>query len=270
MDPQLRAIMERIDRVEIQSFVSLYQDAPAELRAGLFEEEGVLAVWLGTFDDAGFSSISGIDAAGDPEATLARILVMAKQAGVKTMGMEDHPDLDPAFDSAWFAAHGFRPDHDEQIWWRPLHDVQPQSEPEDVRIEQAVQADRDTFASVLNEGFGAGPDGGLGRVFAAVIGKPGWRHYIAYVDDEPGAAAAMFIDEEVADCFVASTRPAARRRGAQTALISRRLLDGRAAGCDIATAQSVTDNASPRNFERHGFMPVYRRTIYSRRLDRSS
>ena len=268
MDPQLRAIMERIDRVEIQSFVSLYQDAPVELRAGLIEEEGVLAGWLGTFDDAGFSSISGIDAASDPEAMLARILAMAKQAGVKTMGMEDHPDLDPAYGHGWFVAHGFLPDHDEQIWWRPLENFQPLAEPEGVCVEQAARADRDTFAAVLNEGFGAGPDAGLGRAFAAVIGKPDWLHYIAYVDGEPGAAAALFIDEAVADCFVASTRPAARRRGAQTALISRRLLDGRAAGCDIATAQSVTDNASPRNFERHGFMPVYRRTIYSRRLDR--
>lgn len=269
MDSQLRAIMERVDRVENQSFVSLYQDAPAELRAGLYEEDGVQAVWLGTFDDVGFSSIAGIDAASEPEATLARILAMAERAGVRTMGMEDHPDLDPKYGHEWFVAHGFQPDHDEQIWWRALDDVERQPEPEGVRIEQVARADRDTFAGVLNEGFGAKPDAGLGGVFAAVIGKQGWLHYIAYVDGEPGAAAAMFIDDGVADCFVASTRPAARRRGAQTALISRRLLDGRAAGCDIATAQSVTDNASPRNFERHGFMPVYRRTIYSRRLDRS-
>ncbi|CAN5759886.1 hypothetical protein BH23CHL2_BH23CHL2_06900 [soil metagenome] len=269
MDRHLRAVMERIDRVENESFVSLYEDAPPELNAGFYREDGVQAVWLGSFDDAGFSSIAGIDAASDPETTLAHILERAEHAGVKTMGMEDHPDLDPRFDRQWFAAHGFQPDHDEQIWWRPLDDVEAQSEPDGVRIVPATPLDRDVFAAVLNEGFGADENAGLGRAFAAVIGKEGWHHYIAEVDGEPGSAAAMFVSEGVADCFVASTRSAARRRGAQTALINRRMLDGREAGCDIATAQSVTDNASPRNFERHGFLPVYRRTIYSRQLDRS-
>ena len=133
-------------------------------------------------------------------------------------------------------------------------------------MSRANSGPRKKFAPVINEGFGEAPDCGLGWAYAHVIDKPGWLHYIAHVDGEPGAAAALFAADGVADCFVASTRPAARRRGAQTALISRRLADGRAAGCDIATAQSVTDNASPRNFERHGFHPVYRRTIYARRL----
>lgn len=269
MDPELRSIMERVDDVETLSFISLYEDAPPELNAGHYEEEGVGVVWLASYEDAGFSAISRIDRASDPEATLDRILTRLRQAGVRVIGMDDHPDLDPAFDRQWFTAHGFTPDSEEQIWWRPLDDAAPEPEPEGVRIERAARQDRETFAHVLNEGFGAEPGAGLGWAYAAVIGKSGWLHYIAYVDDEPGAAAALFIANGVADCFVASTRPAARRRGAQTALIKRRLADGRDAGCDIATAQSVTHNASLRNFERLGFRPIYRRTIYARRLDES-
>jgi hypothetical protein len=267
MDPHLRSIMERVDEVESQSFFSLYEDAPAELNAGSHAEGAVSVVWLGSYEDAGFSAISRIDLADDPDGTLERILRILRQAGVRLIGMDDHPDMPPTFDRAWFAARGFEPDYQEQIWWRPLDDVAPRSEPEGVRVERATAADRETFALVLNEGFGAEPEAGLGRGYAAVSGKAGWLHYIAYVDDEPGAAAALFIADGVADCFIAGTRPAARQRGAQTALINRRLLDGRAAGCDIATAQSVTYHASLRNFERRGFRPVYRRTIYARRLD---
>ena len=60
--------------------------------------------------------------------------------------------------------------------------------------------------------------------------------------------------------------PMYRRRGAQTALIQARLLDAIEAGCDLATAQSVVTNASPRNFARRGFQPVYRRWIYGKHL----
>jgi hypothetical protein len=139
-----------------------------------------------------------------------------------------------------------------------------------VVIERSTVVDAETFARVLNEGFDEKPDAALGRAFAAVIGKAGWMHYLACVDGEPGSASALFIADGVADCFVASTRPETRQRGAQTALINRRMADGLAAGCDIATAQSVTDNASPRNFERRGFKPVYRRTIFARQLSESS
>ena len=261
--------MERVDRVEEQSFISLYEDAPEELNAGFCKENGVQVVWLGSYSDSGFSAISRIDLAGDPEAMLERILAMLRERGVKLIGMEDHPDLAPTFDRQWFAAHGFEPDYQEQIWWRPLEGFTLDQPPEGVRIERAAPADHDTFADILNAGFDTAPETGLGRAFAAVIGKPGWMHYIAFVDDQPGAAAALFVHEGVADCFVAATLPIARRRGAQTALINRRLHDGREAGCDIATAQSVTYNASLRNFERRGFHPVYRRMIYARRLDES-
>ena len=269
MTPDLQAIMQRVDRVEHASFISLYEDAPADLNAGLYESDGVFAAWLGSHDDPGFSFISNIDAAENPEEALAEIVAMLARRGAKVIGVDDHPDMDPSFDTQWFARQGFEPDYDEQIWWRPLADIERQPEPDGVVIREASPGDRNLFAATLNVGFGKPENAGLGRAYAAVIGKAGWRHYLVDVDGEPGAASAMFIAEQVADCFVASTRLAARRRGAQTALIQRRMADGREAGCDIATAQSVTDNASPRNFERHGFRPVYRRTIYARRLQRS-
>src|SRR5690606_30060830 len=129
-------------------------------------------------------------------------------------------------------SEGFVPDYDEWICWRPLAGFEANPLPEGVEIVVAESADAGTFSRVLNRGWGDPEDGALGRVFAEAIGKPGWIHYLALVDGQPGAAAALFIEDKVADCFVAGTAPEARRRGAQRALIERRLLDGLARGCD--------------------------------------
>jgi hypothetical protein len=270
MDAQLRTVMERVDRVERASFVSLYESAPPELKAGLYAEGPVLAAWLGAYDDPGFSFIFDVWLADDPDATLDRMMRVIERGGARVMSLDTHPDQPSAYGPGWIVSRGFEPAFDEQIWWRELEGFEAPPLPEGVVIERAAEIDRETFAHVLNEGFDDESDAALGQAFAAVIGKAGWIHYLAYVDGEPGSASALFIADGVADCFVASTRPEARRRGAQTALINRRMADGLAAGCDIATAQSVTDNASPRNFERRGFKPLYRRTIFARRLSESS
>lgn len=265
MDQRLRAIMERVDRVERASFISLYQDAE-ELGAGLHEEDGILVAWLGPYDDPGFSCIFDFDAARDHDVVLERMAAIVSAAGGQVLGVDTHPDLDPAIDEAWFAERGFQPAYGERVWWRELAGFVPDPPAPGVVIERVTAADAPIYARTLNIGFGEAEDCALGRAFARKIGDDGWYHYLAVVDGTPGAAAALFVQDGVADCFVASTMPQARRRGAQTALINQRLADGQAAGCDIATAQSVVDNSSPRNFARRAFQPIYDRMIYYRRL----
>lgn len=265
MDQRLRAVMERVDQVERASFISLYQDAE-DLGAGLYEDDGILVAWLGPYDDPGFSCIFDFDIATDHAAVLRRMTDIVSAGGGKVLGVDTHPDLDPAIDEHWFAEHGFQPSYGERVWWRELAGFEPDPPAQGVVIERARPADAAVFARTLSVGFGEAEDCVLGQAFARKIGADGWYHYLAVVDGTPGAAAAMFVHDNVADCFVASTMPQARRRGAQTALINQRLADGLAAGCDIATAQSVVDNASPRNFARRGFQPIYDRTIYYRLL----
>ena len=265
MDPHLRSIMERVDQVERASFIALYQDA-GELGAGIYEEDGILVAWLGQYDDPGFSCVFDIDTATDPAEVLRRMSEVVRDAGGTVLGVDSHPDLDPAIDEAWFTGQGFQPAYGECVWWRELADFEPDPPAAGVVIKRAGPDDAATFASTLNIGFGEDAGCTLGRAFARRIDDAGWYHYLAVVDGEPGAAAAMFVHDRVADCFVASTMPRARQRGAQTALINQRLADGRAAGCDIATAQAILGNSSPRNFARRGFKPVYERMIYYRQL----
>lgn len=65
----------------------------------------------------------------------------------------------------------------------------------------------------------------------------------------------------VAPLTGAATAPAHHRRGAQTTLLSARLTDAAAAGCDIAVVMTQPASRSQRNVQRRGFHPLYTRAV---------
>ena len=83
--------------------------------------------------------------------------------------------------------------------------------------------------------------------------------YLVEIDGRPIAAAAMRTHDGVAVMAGASTIPTARGRGAQLALLERRLQDAFANGCDIAMMGALPGSISQRNAERHGFRIAYTR-----------
>lgn len=96
------------------------------------------------------------------------------------------------------------------------------------------------------------------------IGRPRWHHYLAFDGDVPIAAAAMYIAGEAAWFGFAATDSAHRKRGAQQALIVRRLEDASDAGCrwiSVETAEDTVTRDAPsfRNLRRLGFESAYAR-----------
>lgn len=67
------------------------------------------------------------------------------------------------------------------------------------------------------------------------------------------AAAAFSLQEDVAVLGGAATVPAARRSGAQTALLHYRLSQAAAAGAHAAVVTAAPDSGSARNLTRDGF-----------------
>jgi hypothetical protein len=86
------------------------------------------------------------------------------------------------------------------------------------------------------------------------------------VDEQPAGVAVLFIHDQIGSFFMASTVPALRGRGAQGALIDRRIAECITSGCELMTAQSVVGNASPRNFARRGFDDVGTYWVYRKDL----
>lgn len=158
-------------------------------------------------------------------------------------------------------ALGLAPGRRLAVLARPLEaPVQPVACPFELREVTAPQAP--VFADVLGAGYGTPPF--LKPWNVAMVGRPGWRFYLAWEGETPVACAGLFTRGEVAMLAMAATLPGSRGRGAQSALVQRRLAD--AVGCRWVVAQTDDELANPslRNLLRLGFDKIYSRTSYSK------
>jgi GNAT superfamily N-acetyltransferase len=84
--------------------------------------------------------------------------------------------------------------------------------------------------------------------------------FLAFVGKEVAGGAVVSAHEGVGGLFGASTLPAFRRRGVQTALLASRLNWACERRCDVAVSIALPGSASQRNIERFGFRVAYTRT----------
>lgn len=101
---------------------------------------------------------------------------------------------------------------------------------------------------------------------------PGWRAYAAYDGDRMVAMGCLFAHEDVGQLAGAATLPDARGRGAQLALMSRRIADARDMGLRWITAETGTEtpeipNPSLHNMLRAGLVLLYERQNWVAGLD---
>jgi len=96
------------------------------------------------------------------------------------------------------------------------------------------------------------------QVFADV---PGFVYYLATIDGATAGVATMRLDGEVAQLCGATTLPAFRRRGVQTALLRTRLADARRAGARLAVMTTAPGSKSQENGHRQGFALLYSRVL---------
>lgn len=96
----------------------------------------------------------------------------------------------------------------------------------------------------------------IGEVYGRTAGA---RCFAAECDGVMAAAGVLAVHDGVALLAGASTRPAYRRRGAQSALLRARLRQARADGCDLVMMCAAPGSASQRNAERRGFRVAYTR-----------
>ena len=153
-------------------------------------------------------------------------------------------------------------------WMKFVRDAHPPrfSAPE-VEIVEAGPGEDSPFAMIAATGFGM--PAWASALFANLPGRPGWHCYVARVDGEPAACAAMLVHERIAEFGIAATLEPARGRGCQLALLHRRILDAAAAGCHtlfVETGERIPNrpSASYRNILRAGFEEVYLRPNWQR------
>lgn len=84
--------------------------------------------------------------------------------------------------------------------------------------------------------------------------------FLAELDDQPISAGMLFVFDDAALLAGASTVPAGRRQGAQSALLAARLRFAATRGCTIAMMGASPGSQSQRNAEKNGFRIAYTRT----------
>lgn len=156
------------------------------------------------------------------------------------------------------AAHGYAPGYGWMKFRRPDADA-PAVEP-GLRVEESL--DREAFALANGEGFGIPPE--LAYELCGFVGAPGWHCFVAWAGDEPAGSAALYADGRDAWLGIGATRPAFRRRGAQTALLAARIARARELGASTLSTETGerregAPNQSYRNILRAGFREAYPR-----------
>ncbi len=135
----------------------------------------------------------------------------------------------------------------------------------DVRKVEPGSADAVVFARVYLAGHGV-PDDGFTERWKATESwaqQPGWSCYVASVDGTPAGGAVLAIANGVGYFAGGSTMPPARGRGCQQALISRRLQEAEAAGCDIVASLAGPATSSHRNLERGGLGVAFTNVMWT-------
>lgn len=170
------------------------------------------------------------------------------------------PEATPPEMQDWLRWRGF---WEQEPTAKFIHSAQlPAENPTDLRIELTGVDFADAFAFVTTQAFGL-PE----YIFPwmkACVGRPNWYHYVAWDGENTAAAGALYQCDDVGWLGHGSTLPGFRRRGAQAALLSRRIRDGIELGCKWFITDTDVDLPerpihSYRNMLRSGFKLVYLR-----------
>jgi GNAT superfamily N-acetyltransferase len=130
-----------------------------------------------------------------------------------------------------------------------------------IRVRRMEPGERKLWTRTVAEGFAEHMKvtEELLTIMEAFGSGPGVRCFFGVADGQIAGGGVVVIRKRLAVFGGASTLPAFRRRGVQTALQQARLRFAARQGCDLAMTITQPGSTSQRNAERRGFRVVYTR-----------
>jgi hypothetical protein len=99
--------------------------------------------------------------------------------------------------------------------------------------------------------------------YARTADRPGFFHYMAFDGARPVAIAALCVFEDIGCLMAASTAESDRKRGAQQAMIAKRIERAEQIGCSTLVSETLYMlEHSYRNLQRAGFVEAYEKEVY--------
>jgi GNAT superfamily N-acetyltransferase len=257
-------LVREIERVERDAWADLYEAAPEHVRAtlGLYArriDESLLLVCAG-IDSLQFNRLNGLGVFTPARGEEVDEAIAAFDAAGVDNWVIHFADGAEGVELAC-APRGLVPH--PRPWAKFARDGSPAAEVATVLQSREVgRDDADRFGETVAEGFGMPQI--MGDWLSALPGRDKWRCFVAFDDEAPVGAGALFIDGANAWLGMGATLAAHRGRGAQPAILAARIEAARAAGCQILSTETGIPGAgeagpSYRNIHRAGFLIAYPR-----------
>ena len=264
------ALAGRIERAEVQLIAQSSEAARRRAATAGFviPVAGGVASFAG--DGSPYNKVAGLGFGGVPDPAALDEIEKAFAACGSPVQIELAHLADPAIGAA-LAGRGYRLESFENVLGRALAGEPGRVMPPGVEVRPSGAEEFETWLDVVAEGSVHPDMQGVPwhEEFSreAIIGAErdsaaaGDVRYTALRDGVIVGGATMRIAEGVAQLTGAATAPAHRRRGVQTALLSARLADAAAAGCDVAVITTQPGSKSQQNAQRQGFDLLYTRAV---------
>jgi GNAT superfamily N-acetyltransferase len=264
------ALAGRIERAEVQLIAQ--SSEAARRRAGTAGFVIPIAGGVASFAGEGspYNKVAGLGFGGVPDPAALDEIEKAFAAFGSPVQIELAHLADPAI-GALLTARGYRLESFENVLGRALTGGPERVRPPGIEVRPSGEEEFETWLDVVAEGSVHPDTQGVPwheefsreAIIAAErdSAAAGDTRYAALRDGGIVGGATMRISEGVAQLTGAATVPAHRRRGVQTALLSARLADAAAAGCDVAVITTQPGSKSQQNAQRQGFDLLYTRAV---------
>jgi hypothetical protein len=260
---QTHALMLDLERVEREAWEDLARVMPAELAQGIgLRAESINNAYLfmaSRVPQYQFNWLSGAGLNGDDGRSIDEAVKHFREASQHKFFIQIPPGPLAKDCEARAAAAGLR---SHPLAWAKF--IRLAEDPPLVETSLTVReidvAEADVFASTACAGFGMPPS--MEAWLRGVVGLPRWHAYVSFDGNEPAGAAAMYVHGDFAWLGIGATKSHMRKRGGQSALLSRRIADARKFGARHASTETGVPQAgqpapSYANILRAGFSVAY-------------
>jgi GNAT superfamily N-acetyltransferase len=265
------ALAERIERVEAD-LIARASEAAGRRGTGIAGFVIAIAGGVATYaeESSPFNKVAGLGFGGLPSAAELDEIERAFASCGAPVQIELAHLADPAL-GALLTERGYRLVSFENVLGLALEGEPEHVTPRGVEVRPSGDDELERWLDVVADGVAHPDTDGVPshvefprdvveraeRDFVAA----GVMRYVALRDGVIAGGASLQIAEGVAQLTGAATAPAHRGRGVHRALLSARLADAAAAGCDIAVVTTQPASKSQYNVQRRGFELLYTRAV---------
>lgn len=266
------ALAERIERVEAQ-LIAKGSEAARRRRADTAGFVIPIAGGVASFAEEGspLNKVAGLGFGGVPSAAALDEIERAFSVCGAPVQIELAHLVDPAI-GALLTERGYRLVSFENVLGLALKGEPERVTPPGVEVRPSGEDELEPWLDVVADGsihpdtqgvpsHEEFPREVIARALRDIAAAAGVMRYVALRDGVIAGGAGFRMAEGVAQLAGAATAPAHRRRGVQTALLSARLADAAAAGCDVAVITTQPGSKSQQNAQRQGFDLLYTRAV---------